>query len=285
MQLKKWLLKPYPLLEKTTDKLILISSFALFTYIFLVAYEPFQITEIKENKKVYLLGFGFCVFLGLFINYFLLPKLLPNTFRSENWIIKKEILYVFWSFMLISIFNYGYNTLVGKDIALYRNWFEFFGITFSVGIFPLLGLIYFIERRQNKRNTIQAAELSQKREQEQTNFQSDTAVSIQSDTAKQKAIVLNSESFVFATSDNNYTTIFYIGEDGSLKKTLLRLSITNLEQQLAVLKSVIRCHRSYLVNKQKIKSIQGNARSLTILINNYDGIIPVSRSFPKEKLI
>jgi len=284
MNLKKWLLKPYPLLERTRDKLLLCFGFALFTYIFLITYEPFDIVKIEQNKKIFLLGFGFCVFSGLFINYILLPRAFPILFRSENWVIRKEIIYVTWSFVLISLFNYSYNTFIGKDLAVYRNWFEFFGITFSVGVFPLLGSIYFIEKKRSKKNTSQAQTLSEIIRQEKTTVVTNKILSIQSEALKEEPVTMDLGDFVFATSDNNYTTVFY-RKKGNLEKALLRLSITNLEQQLSSFTNIIRCHRSYLINKQRIKTIKGNARSLALQVADYEGFIPVSRSFPKEKLV
>ncbi|MEO1383127.1 MAG: LytTR family DNA-binding domain-containing protein, partial [Bacteroidota bacterium] len=91
-------------------------------------------------------------------------------------------------------------------------------------------------------------------------------------------------NFLFATSDNNYSTVFY-WEEGTLTRKLLRLSLKNLENQLAEVPAIVRCHRSYIVNKEKIQGFKGNARSLTLKLEGYEERIPVSRNFPKEQLL
>ncbi len=78
--------------------------------------------------------------------------------------------------------------------------------------------------------------------------------------------------------------MLYYLQNGSVQKQLLRVSLKKVEDQLQNVEEIIRCQRSYLVNKLNIRDITGNARSLNILMREYEGMIPVSRSFPKEAL-
>lgn len=279
-----WLNKPYPLLEKNSNKLLLAFGFAIFTSLFLLIYKPFGAKDITSNQTIFLCGFGFCVFLGLVLNYFLLPKLLLNVFNPEKWQVKKEVIYIIWSFLLISIFNYFYNTIIGKDIAPYRNWLEFFGITISIGIFPLLILIYLVEKKQSQKNIIQAKILSKTIKKDKTNLKIEKSITIVPETLKSEPLTLNVNDFIFAVSDNNYVTVYFV-EKNRLNQKLLRLSLKNLESQLSKINTIFRCHKSYLINKQKIITIKGNARSLVIFVEFYNEAIPISRNFPKEKLI
>ena len=89
---------------------------------------------------------------------------------------------------------------------------------------------------------------------------------------------------VYATADGNYTTVFY-WRDGQVQKRLLRLSLKNVAQQLADFEDIIRCHRSYVVNKRQIEDISGNARSLNLRMADGTASIPVSRTFPREDLL
>ena len=184
---------------------------------------------------------------------------------------------------MIALFNYLYNSIIGQAIAPQHSLLTFWGITFSVGIFPLLGLIFFTENFLRKKNTSTAEFLiGQKTAWHQA--ETKERITIQSDVQKSDRLVINLDDFLFARSDNNYVSIFYLHE-GAFERQLLRLSLKSLEQQLAKNLSIVRCHRSYLVNKSKIKNMEGNARSLNLQIEHYEGLIPVSRSFPKEQLI
>jgi len=278
-----WINRPYPLLEKAQTKWIVILGFLLFIPIFLYIYQPFGIAEVVEQYKVgYVFGIGLHISLILTLNYFLVPKLFPKFFNPEQWTIWKEILYILSSFFLATCSNYVYSITVGKEIAPYRSFPEFLGITFAVGIFPVIIMIFWMERNLSSRNTLKATEYTKllpkkKRKNKQV-------LKIESEATKATNIQVPLQDFVFATSDNNYSTIFY-EKEGQLQKKLLRLSFKNLEKQLNDFEQIIRCHKSYIVNRERILDIKGNARSLMLQVDLYEEMIPVSRSFPKENLM
>ena len=74
----------------------------------------------------------------------------------------------------------------------------------------------------------------------------------------------------------------FFSEENIFKSKLIRNSISNIEEQLIVFKKVKRCHRSYLVNLDKVEKMTGNTRNLNLHISNMNFSIPVSRSFPNE---
>ena len=44
--------------------------------------------------------------------------------------------------------------------------------------------------------------------------------------------------------------------------------------------NIIRCHKSFIVNRNEIETVNGNARSLFLMMKARDIEIPVSHSFP-----
>ena len=284
MGIPHWLNRPYPLVERPQDKARLVLAFALFTYCFLLLYQPFGAAEIRSHRSWFLLGFAASVALVLSFNYFLLPRLFRPLFQADRWQVKKEIFYISWSFCLIAALNYGYNSSVGKDIAPQYNLLQYLGITLSVGIFPLLGQIFLTERYLNRRNRQVAAALRQQKTPTTTSSEPRSRLSIHADTLRSGPLELALQDFIYATADGNYTTVFY-WRDGQVQKRLLRLSLKNVAQQLADFEDIIRCHRSYVVNKRQIEDISGNARSLNLRMADGTASIPVSRTFPREDLL
>ncbi len=284
IRISNWLKKPYPLLENLQQKLLLASSFGVFVAVFLMVFQPFDADTFIGNKYRFLSGFGLCVFLGLSFTYILLPYVFPRIFHPERWNIGKEILYLISTFLVIAHINYFYNTYVGANRAVYRSLPEFIGITIAVGILPVIIFIFLLERSLSKKNTQKAVELSATLEQAENQVTELKLLSIQSENLKEPTFSINHTDFIFATSDNNYTTIYYTLED-HVQSRLLRLSISSLESQLTSFPEILRCHRSYLINKNKIQRVKGNARSLVVFLEGHDQSIPVSRSFAKERLI
>ena len=282
MRLINWLNKPYPLITSVRDKMVLIFSFGLFVAIFLIVFRPFDADKIKGFQIPFLMGFGLSVITALSICYFLIPSIFRSWFNADRWQIKKEIPFLLFCFFIVSICNFSYNNYIGKEIAVERSFLEFFGITIAIGIFPVIILIFLVELILNRKNTTNAQQINE--QLVKNNFGNfPKKISIVPETAKDGVMELILDDFFYATSDNNYTTIVFKKED-HLTHKLLRLSLKKLEEQLYEYTMILRVHRSYLVNKSKIKKVAGNARSLSLELTDCEHIIPVSRTFPREVL-
>jgi len=274
----KWLNLPYPLLQSTKYKWLFALSSGIFVFVFLIVFEPFGARSLTTDKYAFLGGFGVSVFLGVATTYFILPMLFRGLFRPEKWTIGKEILLLSCCIMIISAFNSLHNYYWWRDIVFYRNYFNFLKITTSVGIFPIVGLLFFTERTLSKRNIEKAQLLSN--QLPPAVVKETITVKIQEESVKASPIVMPRSEFVYAQSEGNYVMIYHL-DDGTLVYKLIRLSLKQLDKQLENISQVKRCHRSYLINMQHITSIDGNARSLTIQLDKVATSIPVSRSFSK----
>ena len=276
-----WLNRPYPLLVDPWTKLIIASVVGGIVYLFLLIYQPFGVGDIK-NKEVVLIGFGVSVFASQLFTYFLFPYLFPRIFDPETWIIKKEVLFHVFSFLLISLFNYCYNTWLGPEISPQYSYWGFIFITTSIGIFPLLLLLYFTEKNLLNKNKALAVALDENRDRVEDATTS-PMLSIVSPIIKEESLTIPKNDFLFAQASSNYCNIHYL-EEGKLKKYLMRISLKNLMEQLELHSDIIRCHKSYIINKLNIKYIDGNARSLHLKMQHSEAEIPVSRSFPRSAL-
>jgi hypothetical protein len=274
----KWLNSPYPLLQNAKYKWLYALFSGVFVYVFLIVFKPFGAAQLIAYKYIFLAGFGVSVFLGVATTYFILPKLFRNFFCPEKWTIGKEILLLSCCILIISFFNSLHNYYWWKDIGFYQTFFSFLEITFLIGIFPTVGLIFFTERTLLKRNNKRAQLLS--KQLPTVAVEEVITVQIQEESVKESPIVMQLSEFIYAQSEGNYITIYYLN-DSALMNKLIRLSLKQLETQLENLSQIKRCHRSYLINTQHVKSIDGNARSLTIQLDNVASSIPVSRSFSK----
>lgn len=94
--------------------------------------------------------------------------------------------------------------------------------------------------------------------------------------AGSEELTLQENDFLFAESEGNYTTIHFLQKD-NLQKQLLRLSLKNLEEQLGS-GSIIRCHRSFIINTNKVVKMKGNAQGYKLFIEGIETFIPVSRN-------
>lgn len=90
-------------------------------------------------------------------------------------------------------------------------------------------------------------------------------------------LALSTEEFLYATSSDNYVTLYYT-IDGSLKTHLLRNSLKSIEKQFLNSAAVVRCHRSYIINPRQVIHFSESSRGGEATLPR-DIQIPVSNKY------
>lgn len=297
-QLYAWLSRPYPLIEGLATKSLMALGFGLFTYLFLLLFQPFGGQAIQD-KVVVLAGFGLSVTGCLTFSYLILPKLVPQWFRPASWQIKNEVLFLVFNLLLTSVANYYYNLSV-DDIGISRHsLFGFVGITSAVGFFPILIMLFLVELLLSRSNGQLAFDNNRdlivrtKQPEEGKPLQPLEGVPV--DNGPPQRLTINGEGsktrpfeilvqdFLYAVSDGNYMTFYYLDKTReAIKSHLVRITIKDALDQTKGIESVYRCHKSYLVNLIQAERFEGNARSMYIVLRQQQKQVPVSRSLVAE---
>lgn len=85
-------------------------------------------------------------------------------------------------------------------------------------------------------------------------------------------------SILFLESNDNYVNVNYM-DNGKLERTMLRNNLKTLEGELTAI-GFARCHRSYMVNLQKIKMISRDKEGLSISFDDAsDARVPLSKTY------
>ena len=87
------------------------------------------------------------------------------------------------------------------------------------------------------------------------------------------------KDLILLESADNYVSVHY-QENDKVQKKLLRSTLTKLEEQITI-PSIFRCHRSYMVNLNQLKQVEGNSRGLQLDLLDIQQTIPVSRKYVK----
>lgn len=286
-----WLNRPFPFLEKSSHKLMISLGAGLVVFLFLLIFQPFGINLQLNDVVIYLFGFGVITSIVLLLSYFILPKLFHNFFYADKWTIGKNILFILWILLLITLLNYWLGQYIGSKVyegaaARYSDehngLLAWFFMTFTVGVFPVAIIVYLTERVLTRRNRRIADELS-KSMGEVDKKEVDYDITIES--GKKKSFNLTANSFICAQAvGGNYLSLFWIS-DNHLKKEMVRMTLQEILEVFRDSDQIVRCHKSYVVNLSNINNFEGNARSLVLQMNGLDFDIPVSRSFPREQLL
>ena len=266
---KKILNLPFPKTQELRKILIQALFIAVAVYLFLILFQPFGTYTFHHSfKYLILLPYSIIVFV-----LFSFVKILLNKLSSPLWKISDELLSIVGILGLASIFNYFYNMLLIRQSPF--DWSDlafmvFF--TFALGI-PIFAIYFF-------------AVLNLKINKSETDFVSKKAEPIFEEQIREDYVFQindlkiedGTKNFIFAKSEGNYCTIYYL-QNAVLEKKLIRTSLSNLENQLLAEKNIVRCHRSYLINKLHIISKKGNAQGLKLSLRNIEEQIPVSRNY------
>ena len=95
-----------------------------------------------------------------------------------------------------------------------------------------------------------------------------------------EVIFVGRDTFLYAQAADNY--VFMHQFDGNtIEKKIFRTTLKNLEDRLSSFQ-FLRCHRSFLINKSKIKSIHRSESGISINLLGIPSPIPVSRNNRKK---
>ena len=286
-QIQNWFLKPYPFPTTTKQKILISLGFGKFVFLFLLLFKPFGFHELANQTLYYSFIYGLITAVLMMLFFIISPLIFSKFFNPSKWVIYKMLLFVFLIVIAVSFFNWMYSvnylpqTVNSSDHTV----LFFLSSTMLIGVFPILIYLYISENIHNKRHKKIAHSITDSNnsipKKEVVNSGNITLLGEN----KEESLTISFESFLYINSEKNYASVFYT-EKNEIKESLLRVSLAKLEEQLSDYKSIIRCHKSYLVNTSKVKEIKGNARSylLRIPCDKKEILIPVSRSFPKELL-
>jgi len=89
---------------------------------------------------------------------------------------------------------------------------------------------------------------------------------------------INKENLLYLESAENYVSICYLNK-GKVSKYMLRDTLKKVEESFSGTE-IIRCHRSYMVNFDKVKVIKKDKYGLTLELDNPSVMdIPVSKTY------
>lgn len=98
-----------------------------------------------------------------------------------------------------------------------------------------------------------------------------------------KSFELAATDLLLVEAANNYCKFHYL-EDQSPKSQLIRIRMKEVEAALPMGTHFLRCHRSYIINVDRVTAIRGSAQSYRLEIEQLKDSIPVSRSFDLTRI-
>lgn len=276
-RLQAILLKPIPYYSNKYINIIL----GLIVFGVLALFHPFGLHRLQGIQRYIIeFGFGFITFAVVTVNMKLLPILFPNIFCEDNWKVYIEILFTLFTVTLISISNTLFLYLLGFiNISFPLIIFPILN-TIIVGIFPVSFLTLMKYNRFLKQNLKDAREINSIIDSSQSAQPQKAKLFKFSGLSENDKIEISCHRILYIQSQRNYIQFFYNNND-QCKSKLLRATMKELENALTGFDSLQRCHRSFIVNIDRVKKIEGDSLGYNLHLDNCENQIPVSRSYTK----
>lgn len=259
--------RPFPPSEDWPQRLKTAVGVGFFVALFLYIFEPFGFNFIKSGKFLICVGFGattliVCILFELLMVYGF--RLYDNL---QHFTFGKWVLEVIGLILTISMGN----LLFGAWVQGSLEWSYFPQVlysTFLIGIFPVVILGSF-------------AMLSEERKYREIALRINIHSKDMSESSMDELRYLGEipiSNIRYLESYQNYIKIGYLDAANQIKESMQRATLKSLEMELEGTE-IVKCHRSYLVNRETIVSVSGNAQGLILALEGCDKEVPVSRSF------
>ncbi len=260
--------KPFPEFESQVGMPKTTAVISLFVTFFLYVFQPFGISLLESNKFLICLGFGAMTFVATILFEILVGPVLKLKGELENWTFGKWILNMLGIMFTISLANFLFIRLFFFGFIEWELLPDMMYGTFMIGIIPItvLGALSLLIQEKKYQDIA-----------ERINQQKSTHVDHKSEN-EPLLFDIPVSRIRYIEALQNYVHVGYIDAEGQFKKLIERSTLKNISESISG-SPIIKSHRSFLVNREAIISVSGNAQGLLLQLSDSDRTIPVSRSY------
>lgn len=288
----------------------------LFGSMFICVFQPFGLLAFGERRWVLILGISACVFGSILLVECLLTWVLRmphDPSRGMKYLIKRNSI-----FQVLNILGMTFSTIFFLDrfccmegIDNHLSWGTFiYALLVYLASSLLIGLYWrnVYMKRDYQRQLEEAQYLNgilqeRQRMEEQMhqrvastmNEKTTPAINEKAEVGEEslssapvgeltltgstkESLTLLPQDFVYAEADGNYVHIHYLKE-GVINESLLRCSISQIEETMSVENNILRCHRAFVVNLSHIVKLESHSSTLQLFFKESKTPVPVSKTY------
>lgn len=271
------LIKPHPLNFYIVWNLIGSIAFGGFVFFFLAIFKPFGLQVLSGKYLITItLGYGLVT-----TGYLIIHLLIILSFLHENnWTVWKEIINILVIIAMIGLCNYLFHSIYFSQtfnlITLIKFQFE----TLAVSFLPISLITLLKQNILLKKYLKEAEEINRRKDCRFSENCDETLIAISAQNPKNN-ITCNCNDILFFHAQDNYVIIHFVKDLNHIKE-ITRTTLKKIKDDINEYNNFFHCHKSYIVNLDKVINVSGNAQGLKLHFDNINDIIPVSRQLHKE---
>lgn len=262
----EFLKQPFHLLDRKKNRWLLILVTGIYVILFMNLYLPFNVNNWyrKETIPLFIILSSFGL-IGMFV-IMISQIVIREVFKIKAVKNYQIILWFLAELLLLTVtmyFIYGDTDLEGS--ARLNEIFLTFKYTILILVIPYAGVLFYLHTTQKGESIDSLLSAS------------NHLVNIL-DENDELHIAIDLDQLLFIKSADNYAAVYYVKDD-KIRKELVRTTLKRLESQLDEF-PIRRCHRSYMVNINKISVSMKSNQGLSLALKDYpDETIPVSKNY------
>jgi len=245
--------------------------------VFLVYFKPFGITYASYgNSQLAIAFFGFLSGIVFVLLFYVFPIIFPKVYDDKVWKVWHQMLLLIVAVLLIATLNGLYiNYMMGLTFS-WSNYSWIITRTFALASIPICIIVLIDYNRKLKKHLAYASRISVTSNNVSQQVSDDIFMLMDN----QEIVKIQANDILYLEAEGNYINVVLIQEDKEIKM-MLRTSLSRTQKDNDVA-YILRCHRSYIVNLRKVKTVSGNAQGLKLLLHDTNFVVPVSRSYISE---
>jgi hypothetical protein len=265
--------KPIPAyLNEKQNIFRLILSTALFALIFINIYSPFGADRWFNLTRLEFFTYSSLTILTGVLGVVISRIIMYYVCKRQNILIWQYLLWIFIEILFMALFYALFEKFFLKDNRLFPDLVKISAENTALVLLLPYSVLWLYFSWQDKKEQIS-------RMADMQSFSGNTRNMIPF--YDEKSILrfsVKKESLLFLEAAENYVSICYF-DKGKVSKYLLRDTLKNMEGIFSGTE-IIRCHRSYMVNFEKVKIIRKDKDGLTLELDIPTGMdIPVSKTY------
>ena len=272
-------------LTEPVGQLLIVVISSLFALVFLTAYVPFSETAwFQVGKSNYF--FITAAFVGSGMLFLTLSRILMN------WVIRKSRhfpfwLYILWLFLEIMIIAVCHTLISYFEIQATDHSFGYLYaksvlITFIALAVPYIVTVLAIMLKDTQRHLMLTK--SDTVESDDEVMPEHTEIINLMDNNGNLKLSVKLDNLYYIKAEDNYINVFY-QRSGAIASYMLRCKMQTIADNCVDSSSLMRCHRSYIVNINKVSVLHNEADGFVIDFER-EGLesIPVSKTYSAKVL-
>jgi len=269
--------KPHPTDFNIAKYIIGSITFGIFVFLFLFIFKPFGLQVLSGKELIKLAcGYGSVTTTYLIIHLFVLAIFI----RENIWTVEKDIINSLIIIAMIGLCNYIFHSIYFSKTFILVKLLQFQLEALAISFLPV-SFITLLKQNILLKKYLQEAEAINQKKAKLFSGSSDDKIITVSAQNPQNDFTCNGNDIFYLQALDNYVIIYFI-QDSKDKKEVIRTTLKKAKENLNEYPNFFHCHKSYIVNLDKVIKVSGNAQGLRLHFDYIDEIIPVSRQLHKD---